>query len=171
MKGMSQPISPTGVQQEKFELFMAHELKTPSIEFLNQIVDVANLSQSDLGTDWGVTLCPDVAAVLRINIGNWEFARVGKHSGIGSSAAMMAITGKPTWTIGLPSSFIWQKGFESIENDVFLWTALGNHSTKTLSKKRIQVALKAAAVARRRTLLNSNYHNPLSEQILDFKSK
>ena len=169
---MSQPISATGVQQEKFELFMAHELKTPSIEFLNQIVDVANLSQSDLGTDWGVTLCPTDATVLRINIGNWEFARVGSHSDIGTSAAMMAITGKPTWTLGLPSSFAWQTGSESIENDVCLWTALGKHSTKTLSKKRIQVALKAAAVARRvRALPNSNWHNPLSEQILDFKSK
>ena len=169
---MSQPISPTGVQQEKFELFMAHELKTLSIEFLNQIVEVANLSQSDLGKVWGVTLCPTDAAVLRINIGNWEFARVGSHSGIGTSAAMMAIIGKPTWTLGLPSSLIWKKGFEGIEKDVVLWTALGKHSTKTLSKKRIQVALKAAAVARRvRALPNSNWHNPLSEQILDFKSQ
>lgn len=159
----------TEPQKKKFAQFVDSELKDDCVVFLNQLIKVAGLSLDGLGTIWGVTVCVDKETLLRVNVANWEFARVFYNKKLLRNQAMISVIGKPKSSISLPFSVIVMKGFEAIENQFTIWVNLGKDSTKTLANRKIaESAGKSveAMMAERRGLPNPNWHNPLTNSLI-----
>jgi len=159
----------TEVQRKNFGKFMSSDLKDECVNFLNQLIDVAALPLDDLGKTWGVTVCVDKETLLRVNVANWEFARVFYNKKLSRNQAMICVNGRPKLTMSVPLSVIVMKGFEAIENQFTVWVDLGKDSRKTLANKKIAESASTAVqavLAKRRGLPNLNWHNPLTEILI-----
>jgi len=159
----------TEPQKKKFAQFMESELRVECTDFLNQLIKIADLALDDIGKTWGVTVCVDKETLLRVNIANWEFARVFYNKKLTRNQAMICVIGKPKMSISLPVSMIVMKGFEAIDNQFTVWVNLGKDSRKTLANKKIAESARLAVKAvtsKRRGLPNPNWHNPLIETLI-----
>jgi len=160
-------LQPTDVQREKYNKFLSHELKDPSVAFLNEIIQASGLLTSEIGKTWGVTLFPDAKTILRINIGNWEFARVNWDNDRKQAIVMFFVIGEPRMGLLTPVSVYVVPGFETIDNDFGVCMNLGSDMTRMLGKKSIKSGLqKSVATRSKKGMPNSKWHNPLSEQLI-----
>lgn len=158
----------TDVQLRKFEKFKSHELSDESVRFLNHLIQSSHLDVSDIGVSWGVTVMPDAQTVIRVNIGNYEFARVSQSKSGGDGRVMVCIKGNPRLPVLVPDSLSWVKsGFKDLDEDYALFMALGRDSTKVLGMKKLQPCIQDGAKSRmKKGLPNPNWHNPLTEELI-----
>lgn len=158
----------TDVQKHKYEKFNKHELSKECVSFLNQLIQSSGLNIFEIGVVWGVTVMPDAETLMRINIGNYEFARVSHSKTWSDGRVMICIKGEPRLPVLIPASFSWRKsGFKALDEDYALFMALGRDSTKVLGMKKLQPSIRNGAESRMlRGLPNSNWHNPMTEELI-----
>jgi hypothetical protein len=158
----------TDVQKRKYEKFNKHELSGESIEFLKQLIQSSGLDISEIGVSWGVTVMPSPETMLRVNIGNYEFARVSHSKSGGDGRVMICVKGEPQLPVLIPGSLSWVKsGFKALNDDFAVFVTLGRDSTKVLGMKKIQAGSRDGAKSRMsRDLPNSNWHNPMTEELI-----
>ncbi len=63
------PNEPDEVQRRKFDEFQVHPVRDAALELLRRYVALAGLELSELNVTWGVTVCVENQAVLRVNVG------------------------------------------------------------------------------------------------------
>jgi hypothetical protein len=158
----------TDVQKRKYEKFIKHELSKESAAFLNQLIQYSGLEISEIGVNWGVTVLPDAMTVIRVNIGNYEFARVTQSESGEEGQVMLCVKGKPQLPVLHPTSLSWRKsGFKALDDDFAMFMTLGRDSTKVLGMKKIQAGIREGAKSRmKRGLPNPNWHNPMTEELI-----
>lgn len=157
--------TPTDVQKTKFEKFTKHPLRDKAVEFLNYVIVVADLDIKNIGITWGITLCADSKSVLRVNTSNRYLVDVFVTKTYPEGRALMCLIGEPQ-VIG-PQSMRVHDGFKNIENSIIVTCNLGKDSSKLISEREVQTALRAHANTLVRNLPNSNWHNPLSLTLID----
>ena len=157
--------TPSNVQTAKYNKFLAHPLKEKAIEYLNLIVSAARLELSELGISWGVTVCTDPKSVLRVNVSNRYLADVIFSKDRPEGLALMCVIGEPQ-ILG-PRSMRIRKGFDVVKDSKILICTLGTDSSRLLSESRVRSALQAHAETSARKLPNPNWHNPLTNQLIN----
>ena len=161
-------IQPTDVQLEKYNTFLNHELKDLNVAFLNEIIPASGLLMAEIGKTWGVSLFPDAQTILRINVGNWEFARVNWNNDQKQAIVMFFVIGEPRIGLLTPVSVYVVPGFETINNDFGVCMNLGSDAIRMLGKKAIKSGLQESVKMRsKKGMPNSKWHNPLSEQLIN----
>ena len=158
----------TDVQKRKYEKFINHEFKDESVEFLNQIIEYSELKFSDIGITWGVTVMPDAKTLIRVNIGNYEFVNVSQSKSGEECRVLICVKGKPRLPVLIPKSLSVRKsGFKLLVDDFAMYMTLGKDSAKMLGMKDIQAAIREGAKSRmKKGLPNSNWHNPMTEELI-----
>jgi hypothetical protein len=158
----------TDVQKRKYEKFIKHELSEETIKFLNGLIQSSGLNISEIGVSWGVTVMPDAETMMRVNIGNHEFARVSHSKSWGDGRVMICVMGEPRLPVLIPASLSWRKsGFKALDEDYAMFMTLGKDSAKVLGMKKLQPSIRKGAESRMlRDLPNSNWHNPMTEALI-----
>ena len=158
----------TDVQKRKYEKFIKHELREEAIKFLNELIQSSCLNITEIGVSWGVTVMPDAKTLIRINIGNYEFANVSQSKPGEDGRVLICVMGKPRLPVLLPKSLVVRKsGFKLLVDDFAMHMTLGKDSSKMLGMKNIQAAILQGAKSRmQRDLPNPNWHNPMTEGLI-----
>ena len=157
-------ISATDVQKTKFQKFVENPLKEKATQYLNLVIAAAELDVNEIGVAWGITVCTDGKSILRVNVSNRYLADVFVDKFHPKGRALMCLIDNRK--IRGPKSMQMLNGFKTIKDSKIVICDLGTDSTKLISEKVVQSALKAHANSALRNLPNANWHNPLSESLI-----
>jgi len=164
---------PTKAQQDKFALFERHPLRDSNLRLLQQAIEVAELQPKDIGDTWGVTVCVDSDTIFRLNVGNVSQLSVYRGSNEKQDPTgeiyylYLAVVDRELGILGEPRGLRWRKGFvDHVDDSARLIGPFDEWHTKVFDKKGISRAFRAHAQAALRRLPNSNWHNPMVDELL-----
>lgn len=158
-------------QQTKFDKFQRHPLREASLQFVKKAVGVAGLiSEQSLGSDWGVTVCPDSDAVIRVNRGNYALLDVRhvRRDGKVATFFVAAVVGTKRLERALPSSLRLREGFQKhVDDSMVVLGSLEEWAGRFFEIPEIAVGFRAHAHTGRTRLPNAAWHNPLTDHLFD----
>lgn len=164
---------PTRPQTEKFAKFQEEPLNQSCIELVKATISVADLSLSDRGRTWGVTVCPDPESLIRLNVGNVAQMSVRRNFSPKADPSgevhfvVMAVKRSTLGPRGVPRGLWNRTGFvQHVDDSIFIYGPMERWATKLLKKKRVALAVKSHVDEALRTLPDSNWHNPLVDSLL-----
>lgn len=152
--------SATPAQRRKFDAFMAHGLHEQAIAALRTYLKAVGtaLSQDALGECWGVTV-PMNQTLIRVNVGIAEV-----FTARSDGTVVVYLQGDPP-TGPSPFAGVVREGVTSSPPNYALQLQFAD-LTSTLGDPGVQAAAAARVDAAWRPLIQSNFHSPLTEQLL-----
>jgi len=164
----------TDTQQKKFAKFQEAQLREEAIEFVKAAIAAAKLAESERGVTWGVTVCPDNETIIRLNVGNIAqlsvlHGWVTKNDPSGNRGRIsVAVRKRSLGWLGIPGSLGDQVGFvDWVDDSIVLTGYLDQWASRFFKKKRLAAAFADHAREARKRMPDSNWHNPMVDQLLD----
>lgn len=164
---------PTSAQQNKFDEFQKRPLRDECIKVVKAAISQAGLSASERGSNWGVTVCPDNKTLIRLNVGNVSQMSVqrGFSEKIDPSGdvyyLVVAVQRGALGLLGVPRGLHAWPGFvKHVDDSIIVFGALDRWSDQIFEHQRVVRAMRKHIESATRTLPDSNWHNPLVDDIL-----
>jgi hypothetical protein len=155
---------PSKAQEDKFRRFSALPNRAKLIELLKSLISAGNLDKSDLGTSWGVTVCPDAKTLVRLNCGNRSLAEVLVWK---DRLLLRIFVIAPLQSAALPPRTVDRPGFDAIDGSIALISPLeDDYGASLLADPLWARQFRRHVEVERRRLPNPAWHNPLTESIL-----
>lgn len=164
----------TDAQRKKLTAFESHPLRVPALALLRRAISEAHLEPDTRGVSWGATVCVDSKTVIRLNCGNVAQLDVRKDV-----SEKLDPTGKVYFITlavidsrmgfrGAPRGIAQGRGFiQHVDDSAILYMPFESWHNKIFDERRISSAFRAHASAALRNLPNRNWHNPLTDALLD----
>jgi hypothetical protein len=161
----------TAAQQQKFAKFSRLGEHEKLVTVLRTLIARGDLSRSDRGTHWGVTVCPDKLTLMRLNAGNRCHADVVDVGGIWHLRIYVIAKltdGRVDPHFKLTKNTKCARGFTEVPDSLEIRVPLSECTVELLGDHRVVEAFRAhLGSGSRKTLPNSAWHNSLVDQILD----
>jgi hypothetical protein len=160
----------SAAQQQKFTKFSRLDDAEHIVDILKGLVDAAGLDRSSRGRQWGVTVCPDKYALMRLNAGNRCHADIVDLNGIWTLRIFVVA---PLINGGLDPRFKITPGtraalgFPEVPDSLELRIPLTEASNAVAREDHVKRAFREHVNSgARRDLPNASWHNPLMDGLL-----
>ncbi len=144
-----------------------------TLELVKTAISVAGLSMEDIGKTWGVTACPDSNTPIRLNVGNVAQMSVmkGGYPKLDRTERLhlisLAVSDRQFGILGHPRNLHKGGGFKKfVDDSVVLYGLFEKWHSELFNNKRIARAFRTHAQAALKGMPNSNWHNPLMDDLL-----
>lgn len=161
-------------QRKKFATFESHPLRAPALALLRRAIGEAHLKPEMRGVSWGATVCVDSKTVIRLNCGN--VAQLDVRRDVSKKIdptgkvyfIVLALIGSHLGFRGAPRGVSQGRGFtQHVDDSKILYMPFENWHNKIFDERRVASGFEAHASAALRNLPNLNWHNPLTNALLD----
>ena len=164
---------PTAPQEQKFAKFQQHPLRNETLTLVKTAIAVAELSMGDIGKTWGATVCPDSNTAIRLNVGNVAqmSIRKGNFPKLDPTGQQffvtLAVRKRKLGILGCPRHLYPSTGFTNwVDDSIILSGLFEKWHSELFDNKKLARAFQAHAQAALRKMPNSNWHNPLVDDLL-----
>lgn len=161
----------SAAQQQKFTKFGKLDDADRIVSVLRGLVAAGGLTRATRGVQWGVTVCPDKYALMRLNAGNRCHADVvdlrgSWHLRLYVVAPLLNGTLDPRFKVtpGTRAAIGFKEVPNSLELRIPLEEATGTVANAAHVAKAFREHLNFGA---RKNLPNAAWHNPLMDRLLD----
>lgn len=163
----------TAPQEQKFKKFQQHPLCNESLTLVKRAITVAELSMNEIGKTWGVTVCPDANTPIRLNVGNvaqmstWK-GKFPKLDPTGQQFLVsIAVSERELGILGWPRHLYPSGGFKKwVDDSITLSGFFEKWHSELFDNKKLARAFQAHAQQALKGMPNSNWHNPLVNDLL-----
>lgn len=161
----------SAAQQQKFTKFGKLAEADRIVDVLKGLVAAGGLTRASRGTQWGVTVCPDKYALMRLNAGNRCHADVVDlrgywHLRLYVVAPLLNGSLDPKFKVtpGTRAAI----GFKEVPDSLELRIPLGEATGAVANAPHVAKAFKGHInFGTRKELPNAAWHNPLMDRLLD----
>lgn len=152
---------PTEIQLKKFRLLDEWAHRDSALESVRRVAEIGGLEREDLGTTWGLTAFPNSGIGLRVNVGN----RLSADLRADGSLRIYLFGEQPD--VREFDGIEIGEGFSAVDGSYSLVAQEGAATATVLSDPEVQTQNRRFVEAHGRKLSRSNWHNPLTEPLLD----
>jgi hypothetical protein len=147
-------MEPSAAQLKKFEKFQRLPDAEETLRMALLVAFHAGLELEDLGTRWGITVCPDTTAVVRLNVGN-RILMDARPDGMFQLLVVHAPDEPADWA-DLVEAY---NGFPGVENSICLLVEDADTLLDLLDFHDVSVKIERHAAASGRSLPRPEWHN------------